>query len=80
MVLHTFCFYKNIKDIILTYFLLEGDFEHGLLSGKGLRIYGNDDKYYGEYDSNERHGHGVLLWSDGTRLEVTPNAPCPVVS
>lgn len=42
----------------------EGD---GLLDGKGTLIYGNGDKYIGDFKKNKRDGSGSMFYSNGDR-------------
>ena len=46
----------------------EGNYSKGCFDGIGT-YWSGDFKYIGEFKNNNKHGHGVNIWTDGTKYD-----------
>ena len=49
--------------------ILEGNFEEGLLNGKGMKILDNGTKYEGNFKNDKMNGSGIYYFTNGTKWE-----------
>jgi hypothetical protein len=47
----------------------DGEFRDGKLSGHGVSVLANGNRYDGEWQDGNRNGHGVFLWANGNRYD-----------
>jgi len=48
-------------------YVWEGEFDNGLINGKGSCIIPNEYKYEGEFEYGKRHGMGTCTYLDGSK-------------
>ena len=49
--------------------ILEGNFEEGLLNGKGMKILDNGTKYEGNFKNDKMNGSGIYYFTNGSKWE-----------
>lgn len=49
--------------------IYEGDYENGLMHGKGLLIYNDTSMYDGDFVRGQMTGKGIFVWPEGKRYE-----------
>lgn len=57
--------------------IFQGDYEEGLMHGKGLLIYKDNCMYDGNFVEGQMTGKGVYVWTGGkhpSNLQITPAA------
>jgi hypothetical protein len=47
----------------------DGELRDGKLSGHGVSVLANGNRYDGEWQDGNRNGHGVFVWANGNRYD-----------